>query len=62
MTLLNSSSNYSSYAREIIQSVAGWLFGLVNRRVARIIAERERQATLKSLRAVPFLTRCWRGL
>jgi hypothetical protein len=64
MTLLNSSSNYTnpSYAREIVQSVAGWLFGLVNRRVARIIAERERQATLKSLRAVPFLTRCWRGL
>jgi|KBSMisStaDraftv2_1062788.scaffolds.fasta_scaffold2739086_1 uncharacterized protein YjiS (DUF1127 family) len=54
MTLLNSSSNYTnpSYAREIVQSVAGWLFGLVNRWVARIIAQREHQATLMILRSL----------
>ena len=54
MTLLNSSSNYTnpSYAREIVQSVAGWLFGLVNRWVARIIAQREHLATLMILRSL----------
>ena len=52
MTLLNSSSNYSDppYAREIIRSVAEWLFGLVNRWVAQIVAQREYHATLTVLR------------
>ena len=46
MTLLNSNSGYSdaSYVREMVRSIGRWLFFLINRWVAALIAERDYQA------------------